>query len=64
MGDTRWMLYTQIFGTLFMIFGGYWLILGTGLGLAGIFVTLLADETLRGIANLIRFYTAGRKSGV
>ena len=62
MGDTRWMLFTQIFGTAFMIFGGYWLILGTNLGLAGIFVTLLADESLRGIANLIRFSTAGRRN--
>ena len=62
MGDTRWMLFTQIFGTAFMIFGGYWLILGTELGLAGIFVTLLADETLRGVANLIRFSTAGRRN--
>lgn len=55
LGDTRWMLLTQIFGTCFMIFGGYWLILGLGLGLKGIFLTLLLDELLRGIANLIRF---------
>lgn len=31
------------------------LILCTGLGLMGIFVTLLADETLRGTANLACF---------
>ena len=55
MGDTRWMLYTQIFGTVFTIAAGYWLILGSGLGLMGIFITLLADEALRGIANLIYF---------
>ena len=55
LGDTRWMLLTQIFGTCFMIFGGYWLILGLGLGLKGILLTLLLDELLRGIANLIRF---------
>lgn len=55
MGDTRWMLFTQIFGTLFMICGGYVLILGTGLGLYGIFLTLLADEALRSIANTLRF---------
>ena len=55
MGDTRWMLFTQIFGTLFMICGGYVLILGTGLGLYGIFLTLLADEALRSIANILRF---------
>ena len=55
MGDTKWMLYTQIFGSIFMITAGYLLILHTGLGLSGIFITLLADEALRGTANLIRF---------
>ena len=62
MGDTRWMLYTQFFGTFFMITAGYILILRTSLGLSGIFVTLLADETIRGIANLIRFQTSSRSS--
>ena len=59
-GDTRWMLYTQIFGTVFMIFGGYWLILGSGLGLTGIFITLIADESLRSIANLLHFRSRTR----
>jgi len=54
-GDTRWMLFTQIFGTVFMIAGGYYLILGAGFGLPGIFITLLLDELLRSIANLCRF---------
>jgi Na+-driven multidrug efflux pump len=61
LGDTRWMLYTQIFGTLFMIIGGYLLILRSGLGLLGVFVTLLADEALRGVVNLLRFYASGRE---
>ena len=54
-GDTRWMLFTQIFGTVFMIAGGYYFILVSGLGLMGVFVTLLLDESLRSIANLYRF---------
>ena len=61
MGDTRWMLYTQVFGTFFMITAGYFLILRTNLGLSGIFYTLLADETIRGTANLIRFSFADRQ---
>ncbi len=61
MGDTRWMLMTQIFGTVFMIGAGYSLILAAGLGLTGIFVTLLADEALRSIANLSRFLLGGSK---
>lgn len=55
-GDTRWMLYTQIFGTIFMVAAGYYFILLSDFGLLGIFITLLADETLRGIANLGRFF--------
>lgn len=61
MGDTRWMLYTQIFGTVFMITAGYLLILQTGFGLTGVFLTLLADEAIRSVANLIRF-TRGKRS--
>ena len=55
-GDTRWMLFTQIFGTVFMVAAGYYFILLSDFGLLGIFITLLADETLRGIANLGRFF--------
>jgi len=54
-GDTRWMLFTQIFGTFFMIAGGYWFILASGIGLLGVFITLLLDEALRSIANMVRF---------
>lgn len=54
-GDTRWMLMTQVFGTVFVIVCARLLIFRAGLGLMGIFVTLLADESLRGIMNLIRF---------
>lgn len=61
LGDTQWMLYTQIFGTVFMITAGYVLILPAGFGLLGIFITLLADEALRAIANLIRFHSAGNR---
>ena len=55
-GDTRWMLFTQIFGTVFMVAGGYYFILMSGFGLAGIFITLFLDELLRSIANLLRFF--------
>ena len=61
MGDIKWMLYTQSFGSIFMIAAGYLLILHTGMGLPGIFVTLLADETLRGITNLIRLCSQSQK---
>lgn len=54
-GDTRWMLFTQVFGTVFVIICSRCLIFTAGLGLMGIFVTLLADEGLRGLMNLIHF---------
>lgn len=59
-GDTRWMLYTQIFGTFFMIFAGYCLIFPLGFGLKGIFITLLCDESIRCILNLFHFLTFRR----
>ena len=54
-GDTRWMLYTQIFGSLFMVGAGYLLVFGFNMGLWGIFITLLADEAIRGVVNTLRF---------
>lgn len=60
-GDTKWMLYTQIFGTLFMIVAGYYMILHTELGLMGVFVTFLLDESIRAAANLLRFFTIERR---
>lgn len=62
MGDTRWMLLTQIFGTVFMIGAGYYLILYTGRGLFGIFLTMILDEAIRGCANLLRFLWPVKRS--
>lgn len=56
LGDTRWMLYGQIFGTVLVIVLSYTLIFPAGLGLMGMFITLLADESLRGIFNILRFW--------
>ena len=56
MGDTKWMLYGQIFGTVLVIILSYVLIFIVNLGLWGIFITLLVDETVRGIINLLRFW--------
>jgi putative MATE family efflux protein len=55
-GDTRWMLYGQMVGTVLVITLSYLLIFPAGLGLWGIFITLLIDETVRGIINLLRFW--------
>lgn len=64
MGHTRWMLLTQIFGTVFMILVGYLLVFPAGLGLSGVFWTLLLDESLRGGANLLFFLLSGRSAPI
>jgi MATE family multidrug resistance protein len=60
LGRTRWMLGTQICGTVFIIAAGWVLIFGAGLGVLGLFVAMLADETLRAAANTVRFFAGVR----
>jgi putative MATE family efflux protein len=54
-GDTKWMLYGQIFGTIFAITLSYIFIFILNLGLFGIFIMFLIDESLRGVVNILRF---------
>jgi putative MATE family efflux protein len=56
-GDTVWMLATQIAGLAFVISASWVLIFPLKFGMAGLFVVLFADETLRGVANTLRFYS-------
>ena len=55
-GDTRWMLYGQIFGTILIIVLSYVLIFPLSLGLLGLFIAFFVDESIRGIINLLRFF--------
>ena len=55
MGDTKWMLYGQIIGTILVIILSYIFIFIVKMGLMGVFLTFLIDETLRGIINILRF---------
>ena len=55
MKDTRWMLYTQIGGTVFAIGAAAIGIFSFQAGLAFIFLIYLADETMRGLVNYLRF---------
>ena len=54
-GDTRWMFYSQIFGTVLIITLSYYLIFVAGLGLWGVFISFLVDETVRSVINTLRF---------
>ena len=56
MKDTKWMFYTQIIGTTFTILACAILVLVYDMGLYGVFLTALADETIRAILNFIRFF--------
>jgi len=54
-GDTKWMFYTQILGTILVASLSYILIFIAGLGLWGVIITFLADETIRSVINMLRF---------
>jgi putative MATE family efflux protein len=54
-GDTKWMMFTQFFGTFFVVTIASWLIFVCRLGIAGVFIAVVADETLRCIINIRRF---------
>ncbi len=56
LGDTKWMLYGQILGTVLVIVLSYLLIFTAEKGLMGLFITLLVDETVRSIFNILRFW--------
>lgn len=54
-GDTKWMLYSQIYGTAFVIGVSSFLIFRLSWGLIGIYLTTILDEFLRGSVNFFRF---------
>lgn len=49
--DTRWMLFSQIFGSVFVISVSYFLIKGLHIHILAIYITLFLDEALRGTIN-------------
>ena len=54
-GDTSWVLYSQIFGTIYVLGVSYLLAVVFGFGLLGVFLTIASDELIRGIINYIKF---------
>lgn len=53
-GDTRWMLYTQIFGTCFITAVSAFFVYVLHFGIYGVFAAVLLDEVTRCIINTIR----------
>lgn len=53
-GDTRWMLFTQCIGTVFIIIVASVLVIGLKLGMVCLFWLVVADETLRCVINSVK----------
>ncbi|HEX2954418.1 MAG TPA: MATE family efflux transporter [Bacillota bacterium] len=58
-GDTKWMLYTQIVGTLYVIALSSVMIINLNLGLWGMYIVMLSDEIIRAGVNFLRFVKGG-----
>lgn len=56
MKDPQWMFMTQILGTVFTISCSALMIFVFKMGIMGIFLTTLLDESVRAILNFFRFY--------
>ncbi len=54
-GDTKWMLFTQIMGTVGVIGLACLCVFVFKLGMLGVFIAVLCDEGLRAIINFIRY---------
>lgn len=54
-GDTRWMLFTQIFGTVFVVSIACLFVFGFKLGMIGVYFAVIVDEIVRAIVNTLRF---------
>ncbi|HOR21571.1 MAG TPA: MATE family efflux transporter [Ruminococcus sp.] len=54
-GDTKWMLFTQVIGSVIVISSAYILIEKLHMGLLSIYITLILDESVRCILNLIHY---------
>ena len=54
-GDTKWMLYTQLFGTVWVVSVAALLVFVCKLGVLGVFLAVLADEFVRAWINLWKY---------
>lgn len=54
-GDTKWMLITQIMGTVGVVCGAALCVFVFRLGMLGVFIAVLCDEAIRAVINSVRF---------
>lgn len=62
-GDTKWMMKTQIMGTIQIIIYALLFVIVLDLGITGVFMATLLDETVRAVINYTR-YRKGPLKGV
>lgn len=63
-GDTRWMFFTQVFGTAFVIACACFFVYTLGLGIVGVFLAVIVDEAVRFAINFGKFVRIYKKSPV
>ena len=54
-GDTKWMLFTQVLGTVGVVGLASLFVFVFKLGILGVFIAVLVDEASRAVINFIRF---------
>lgn len=54
-GNTKWMFYTQIFGTIFVVGCAALFVFVFGFGITGVFLAVIADELVRAVINLCKY---------
>ena len=54
-GNTKWMFYTQIFGTVFVVSCAALFVFVFKLGITGVFLAVLSDEFVRALINLCKY---------
>ena len=54
-GDTKWMMKTQVFGTVFVVALSLLFVLVLKLGILGVFLATVSDETARSLINYVRY---------
>lgn len=60
-GNTKWMFYTQIFGTVFVVSCAALFVFVFHLGMTGVFLAVLCDEFVRAIINLCKYLRIVKK---
>ena len=54
-GDTKWMLYTQISGTVCIVCVAAFFVYVCKFGIVGVFLAFLVDEAVRAVINLCKY---------